>query len=93
MDKSRPAVARYDPDADVLYLTLRREAATRGVEDERGMVWRYGSDGVLVGVTVIDFRDIWLPQKAALADEISRHSSISFGQASEAIESAVRHRQ
>jgi uncharacterized protein YuzE len=90
MSKVGPFLVRYDPNGDVLYIHVRREAATKAREDPQGVVWRYATDGTLIGVTLLDFRDSWLPRKAALADEISRRFSVPFGQASAAIESAAR---
>lgn len=90
MSKIGPFWVSYDPRADVLYINLRREEAARGLEDERGNVWRYGDDGKVIGITLLDFRYLSLPQKAALADEISLRFHVPHEQVSEAIELGSR---
>lgn len=66
----------YDSGSDVLYISIRNEAATRGIEDASGIVWRYASDGELIGATVLDFQDIWSERQTDLARELSRHFDI-----------------
>lgn len=66
---------RYDPGGDVLYILRARAAADRGVEDPQGIVWRYVG-GRLVGATVQDFADFWLPRGEALAQELASHFAI-----------------
>lgn len=80
----------YDRRADVLYLTIKSVAAARGVEDHHGIVWRYAEDGSLVGATIQDFCDMWRGHLAALADEIARHSGVSFEQAKAAVDNVER---
>jgi hypothetical protein len=74
----------------VLYVSARREAAARAVEDQRGIVWRYASDGSLIGATIMDFADIWSDKGEALADEIARHFDIPAPQALVVVEHALR---
>lgn len=58
----------YDMDGDVLYLSKGHEAADHAIEDSDGTVWRYGSDGKLVGVTVLDWSYAPSEQRADIAD-------------------------
>jgi uncharacterized protein YuzE len=67
----------YDRDSDVLYISTRDVAASRGVEDAAGIVWRYDSEGDLIGATVVDFDDYWGgPKRAELAKAIAKRFSI-----------------
>jgi uncharacterized protein YuzE len=84
-DTGTPRVS-YDTGSDVLYIVIRKEAATRGVEDGNGIVWRYGADNSLIGVTIQDFHDMWDGHITLLADEISRRSDLTFDLAKAAIE-------
>jgi hypothetical protein len=79
----------YDAGSDVLYITARREPASRGREDRHGIVWRYGSDGDLIGATVMDFREIWSEQPEALADELAARFDIPTLQALNVVEHAL----
>ena len=57
MTASNPVVS-YDRDGDVLYVAYLSEGVTHAV-DKDGVLHRYGSDGQLVGITIVDFSD-WL---------------------------------
>ena len=85
MDSVLALNVTYDETTDVLYLSARREPAVRGVEDERGLVWRYGLDGAVIGVTVADFREIWAPGPAELIAVIADRFAISPHQAAGAL--------
>ena len=61
----------YDRDSDVLYISARKVAAHRGVEDAQGIVWRYDREGELIGITVVDFYDRWYGHRPELARKIS----------------------
>jgi uncharacterized protein YuzE len=61
----------YDADSDVLYLSKRKAAAARGLEDGSGIVWRYDRNGELIGATVLDFHEIWAGRSDVLANELS----------------------
>ncbi len=89
MSDSRSLSYVYDSGADVLYLHSRQSVAVRGVEDSAGLVWRYGHDGTVIGMTAVDFRDGWLDKKAQLVDEISSHFSVSIEQATDAVDRAA----
>jgi uncharacterized protein YuzE len=89
MPKSVSFNVAYDARADVLYITVRREAAGKGVEDQHGIVWRYGRDGDLIGATVVDFVDIWGSRGDALAAELASHFDIPEAQALNVIEHAL----
>jgi hypothetical protein len=85
-----PLCARYDADADVLYLNRSREPAARGVEDESGIVWRYRSDGVLVGATLVDFQHLQeCMGEAALTIELSQKFGLSQEEASVTLLAAI----
>lgn len=79
----------YDADSDVLYISRRRESATRGVEDQHGIVWRYGRDGNLIGATILDFHEFWAGRGDELAAELSRHFDIPIPQARVVIDHAL----
>lgn len=78
----------YDKIADVLYISKRIEPASRGLEDEFGIVWRYGRDGELISATVMDFHDLWSGKKSELADALSGNFHISHPQAEVVVEHA-----
>ena len=79
----------YDTIADVLYITVRKEPAASGVEDCHGIVWRYDSNGELIGATVVDFYDEWYSKQVELTQEISRHFHIPAPQAKIIVEKAM----
>jgi uncharacterized protein YuzE len=81
MPRIGPFNVAYDHDSDVLYVSIRREAAMRGVEDKFGTVWRYDKDGELLGVTIVDFREVWADRGVALAEEISQGFKVPVGSA------------
>jgi hypothetical protein len=74
----------------VLYISTRREGAVRGVEDEFGTLWRYDKDGLLIGVTIADFREVWAERGAALMDDISRGFDVSGEKVKAVIEHSLR---
>jgi uncharacterized protein YuzE len=79
----------YDPRGDVLYISARKIAASRGVEDKFGIVWRYGPDGELIGATIVDFFDLWSDKGEVLAGELARHFGIPEPQALNVVEHAL----
>lgn len=81
MSNSRSFNVRYDAGSDVLYITTSFEPSAKGFEDERGIVWRYASDGSLIGATVMDFYDIWSGDESSLATAISEKFQIPEPQA------------
>ena len=81
----------YDALTDVLYISNRTAPATRGVEDSEGIVWRYGSDGDLIGATVVDFVDLWAKRSGGLAEQLSAHFKIPHAQALMVLEHALDH--
>ncbi len=89
MNELPPFKVTYDSGSDVLYITKRREAAARGVEDARGIVWRYDSAGDLISVVVLDFRELWSNKQNRLAEELSRGFHIPMLQAKSVIKYAV----
>ena len=91
MAVSQAFSATYDALTDVLYISNQTAAATRGVEDSLGIVWRYGSDGDLIGATVVDFVDLWAKRSGALAEQLSAHFKIPHPQALMVLEQALDH--
>lgn len=92
MNKVSSFTVTYDRDQDVLYISARRDAASRGVEDPHGIVWRYDRDGELIGATVVDFYDQWFSKQSELADELSRKFQITPPQAQVVIDHALENR-
>jgi hypothetical protein len=93
MNRIDPFSASYDAESDVLYISRNHEVAVRGVEDESGVVWRYDEHGVLIGATVMDFREAWLDRLAALSDEISSRFDAPAREIAAAIDDAVDDRR
>jgi uncharacterized protein YuzE len=93
MAKAKTFQVTYDAEADVLYITQRSAAAARGVEDEFGIVWRFGEDDEILGATVVDFADRWIGDQTSLASHLSRRFGISALQASGLVARAVDDRR
>jgi uncharacterized protein YuzE len=72
---------RYDRASDVLYISTPNAPASRGIEDAYGLVWRYDRDGVLIGVTIVDFYEHWWSHRSQLAHEVSKRFGIPERQA------------
>ena len=89
MAKISSFLVSYDSGADVLYISTAKEAATKGIEDNLGIVWRYGRGGKLIGATVMDFREIWSEKSETLANEIAIHFQIPSPQALNVVEHAL----
>lgn len=70
----------YDRSADTLYILKRQEPATKGIEEPFGLVWRYGRDGGLIGVTILDFEDYWHDRHSELAQKLSQRFDIPVSQ-------------
>lgn len=79
----------YDKGSDVLYISARKAPAHRGIEDAQGIVWRYDSDGELIGITVVDFYDRWYSHQPELARKISEGFHIPERQAETVITHAM----
>lgn len=47
----------YDPDADVLYLSIGEPQPGVGEETPEGHIARYDAAGQLIGLTLVDVRD------------------------------------
>jgi hypothetical protein len=73
----------------VLYISVRREAAARAIEDQRGIVWRYGPDGDLIGATIMDFGDLWSDKPEELAEELARRFDMPSAQTMIVVERAL----
>lgn len=61
----------YDDIADVLYLTLTREAPGRYQEDEDGLIWRFNAAGQAIGVTVQAYYQLWGERREKLIERIA----------------------
>ena len=64
--------ARYDAAGDVLYVGHAGEAASRAVEDEAGIVWRYAKGGEIIGATVLDYDEAWRHRGGDLATMLAK---------------------
>jgi uncharacterized protein YuzE len=73
-------IVSYDKKGDVLYISSREEAATKGKTDSYGIVWRYGADGNLIGATVMDFADYWAGHHVTLERELSHMFGVPVAQ-------------
>jgi len=80
----------YDEYADVLYITSKNDVATKGNEDDSGIVWRYDRDGILISATVLDFVDRWHKDQRLLVTTISDHFRIPLLQAETVLDGAWR---
>lgn len=76
--------------ADTLYLSSRREAAARGVEDEFGILWRYDAAGSVIGMTIVDFWEAWAARQPDLAERVATGFHIPKMAALEVVQ-GVRH--
>jgi uncharacterized protein YuzE len=80
----------YDKNADVLYITTLHAAAERGIEDEKGLVWRYDRHGHALGCTIMDFAEYWYPERRRqLACELSRNLEIPATQIERVLDHAI----
>lgn len=80
--------ALYDREADVLYISTHDAPAARGVEDDRGIVWRYDSRGHLIGATIMDYHDHWDRQRSNLTEALAAKFAIPQGTAERVLEYA-----
>jgi uncharacterized protein YuzE len=78
----------YDRDSDVLYISTTSAPASRGIEDSQGIVWRYDSEGNLIGATVIDYYDHWSKRRVELTRAIAKRFDIPEGAAERVLEHA-----
>ncbi len=78
----------YDEDGDVLYIEKSREVAARGTEDEEGIVWRYNDANVLIGATVLAFREVWSKDRSRLAGQLSARFQIPIDLARDSVNDA-----
>ena len=78
----------YDRDSDVLYISRRDVAAARGVEDVAGIVWRYDSEGELIGATIVDYYDYWGSRSGELTRAIANRFAIPESAAALVLEHA-----
>ncbi len=85
MDSSDDFKGSYDAVSDVLYLQHPGGVAVRGVEDDVGLVWRYGVDGLLLGLTVVDFQGLWSEHASLIASRISKNFDVTADTANEVV--------
>lgn len=81
----------YDRGSDVLYISSRREPATRGIEDPTGIVWRYDRSGELIGCTIVDYSGLWYTRRRELAGRLSDGFHIPVGQVDAILNHAMDH--
>ena len=79
---------RYDRAADTLYVTIPRDGAAHGVEDEMpGVYWRrLDDDESLIGVIVTGFEEYWKPRLGTLADRIANEFEVPSATTRRALE-------
>ena len=65
----------YDSEDDVLYISTRKTPATKGIEDQYCILWRYDNSGALIGATVLDFNAFWWSDRRA---KLTKHLSSAF---------------
>jgi len=82
----------YDRRADVLYIAEAVRPAARGVEDKFGIVWRYDSNGQLIGATIMDFIESWSDNPSALAEKIAERFKIPVAHAGVIVKRALEMR-
>jgi uncharacterized protein YuzE len=70
----------YDKRTDVLYIAARKEPAAKGTTDDYGIVWRYDSNGKLIGATVMDFHEYWDDHLALLERQLSDRFDVPVSQ-------------
>lgn len=79
----------YDDIADVMYLTSARIVRTKNTEEEAGLVLRYDlKSHKPVGVTIIDYKEYWIPKQKHLVERLSSFFGISVEDANRVIHSA-----
>jgi uncharacterized protein YuzE len=61
----------YDRRTDVLYINVEHEPSVTAVEDSAGFVWRYSHSGALIGVTLVDFRELWAKRHDVLTQAVN----------------------
>lgn len=77
MSGSMSLQVTYDSDSDVLYIVTKKERATKGIEDSQGIVWRFGPHGDVIGVTIVDYRDLWSGRQDELAGTLAHRLHVS----------------
>lgn len=77
MTETQALRVTYDRSADVLYVSARQEPATKGVQDRRGIVWRYDRTGALIGATILDYHELWGLRRSELTKELSKRFAMS----------------
>ncbi|WP_149343253.1 DUF2283 domain-containing protein [Neorhizobium sp. P12A] len=80
----------YDKRGDVLYISRVRIPASRGIEDENGILWRYGSDGAVIGATVMDYCDHWGSHRRVLEAALSNGFHIPESEAKSVLDHVAR---
>lgn len=76
MSNIRALTVLYDGNADVLYVSRNREAATTGKEDKYGVVWRYDREGKLIGATITDFFESWSDDLDLLVERLAKRFDV-----------------
>lgn len=83
--------AKYDTDADVLYVAVGRPVPATTDEDDDGLIVRYAlDDGHPCGVTILGFHSGWMHDLARLSRLVGRHLRLRANDVETAL-SAVIH--
>lgn len=68
----------YDDVADVMYLASAPIVHTKNTEEEAGLVLRFDlKTHKPIGVTIIDYKEYWLPKQEYLVKRLSNFFNIS----------------
>ena len=68
----------YDDIADVMHLTSASIVHTKNTEDEAGLVLSYDlKTHKLIGITISDYKEYWLPKRKHLVRRISNYFNVS----------------
>lgn len=87
METNKHIKTSYDDIADVMYLTSEHIVHTKNKEDEAGLVLRYDlKTHKLIGVTIIDYKEYWLPKRKHLVRRISNYFNVSVEDADRIIQ-------
>lgn len=87
MGKHASFAASYDRFADTLYISTP-EAAERAIEDSFG-IWRYGAGDHLVGVTIMDFHEVWQSDADMILHEVSTRLNLPVSLARSLLEKGI----
>ena len=85
--------ATYDDTVDVLYISLVGMIPECGEEDEEWLIWKWDSSGNPQGVTILDFKEDWMPKADILVHKIADFLGFPVSYVGKAIESCFKQNQ